>query len=76
MADNQDILPGVEAQLEQVLELLHRHELVENLLSREEGPRHELVEDLVHRQHLSALQQLLDRLHPADFAYILEALPL
>lgn len=76
MADRQEIRPGVEKQLEQVIELLHRHELVENLVHRQASPRHELVETLVHRQHLGALQQLLDRLHPADIAYVLEALPL
>jgi magnesium transporter len=76
VAERQQSRPGIEAQLEQVVELLHRHELVENLVSRQDEPRHELVEDLVHRQHLVALQQLLDRLHPADIAYILEALPL
>ncbi len=76
VADRQEARPGVEQQLEQVIELLHRHELVENLVHRQESPRHELVETLVHRQHLGALQQLLDRLHPADIAYVLEALPL
>lgn len=76
MADRQENRPGVEKQLKQVIELLHRHELVENLVHRQEGQRHELVETLVHRQHLGALQQLLDRLHPADIAYVLEALPL
>jgi magnesium transporter len=39
-------------------------------------PRHELVESLVHKQNLVELQKKLDRLHPADVAYILEALPL
>ncbi len=76
MANRQEIRPGVEKQLEQVIELLHRHELVENLVRRQDSPRHELVETLVHRQHLTELQQLLDRMHPADIAYILEALPL
>ena len=76
MADRQENRPGVEKQLEQVIELLHRHELVENLVHRQESPRQELVETLVHRQHLGALQQLLDGLHPADIAYVLEALPL
>ncbi len=45
-------------------------------MHRQEGPRHDLVETLVHRQHLNALQQLLEHLHPADIADILEALPL
>lgn len=75
MAEKQDLRPSVAAQLEQVLELLHRHELVENLVHHQDGPRQELVETLVHRQHLTELQQLLDRIHSADVAYILEALP-
>jgi magnesium transporter len=76
VANKQEKRPGTETQLEQVVELLHRHELVENLVHRQESARQDLVETLVHRQHLNELQQLLDRLHPADIAYILEALPL
>lgn len=76
MANKQEKRPGTETQLEQVVELLHRHELVENLVHRQASARQDLVETLVHRQHLNELQQLLDRLHPADIAYILEALPL
>jgi magnesium transporter len=34
------------------------------------------VESLVHKQNLAELQKKLDKLHPADVAYILEALPL
>jgi magnesium transporter len=76
VADKQEKRTDNETQLDQVVGLLHRHELVENLVRRQEGTRHDLVETLVHRQHLTELQQLLDRLHPADIAYILEALPL
>jgi len=76
MTDAKNNRTSTQDQLAQVLELLHRHELVENLVHRQEGPRHELVETLVHRQHLNALQQLLEHLHPADIADILEALPL
>ena len=76
MAENLKTRPGVQAHLEQVLELLHRYELVENLVHRQDAPRQELVETLVHKLHLVELQKLLDRLHPADVAYILEALPL
>ncbi len=75
VAEKQENRPSVAAQLEQVLELLHRHELVENLVQRQDSPRHELVETLVHRQHLAELQQLLEGMHSADIAYILEALP-
>ena len=76
MAEARDIHTSVQHSLEQVTALLHKHELVEGLAQREEGPRRELVESLVHKLHLVELQKLLDGLHPADVAYILEALPL
>ena len=66
----------VQQHLREVQELLARHRLVENLVHRQEMPRHDLVETLVHRQHVAGLQHLLDNLHPADIAFILEALPL
>ena len=66
----------VQQHLREVQELLARHKVVEDLVHRQDMPRHELVEGLVHKQHLAELQQHLDRLHPADIAYILEALPL
>jgi magnesium transporter len=37
---------------------------------------HELLEKLVHKQHLAELRTRLERLHAADIAYVLEALPL
>ncbi len=40
----------------------------------EGSERHRLVETLTHRQHEAELERELDRLHPADVAYILEAL--
>ena len=62
--------------LEQVTELLRRHKLSAELAHENERPPRERVEALVHRKDLQALQRELDRLHPADVAYILEALPL
>ena len=62
--------------LHEVQELLHRHALVEGLVERQQMPRHALVEQLVHKQHLAELRAKLENLHPADIAYILEALPL
>lgn len=69
-------IEDLKANLRDVRELLHRHALVENLVGRQEMPRRALVEQLVHKQHLAELRAKLDRLHPADIAYILEALPL
>ena len=66
----------VEDSLEQVLALIARHKLVESLVHKQDMPRHKLVESLVHKQNLAELTKKLDDLHPADVAYILEALPL
>src|SRR5579859_237224 len=66
----------VQETLEQVRELLHKHQLVESLVHNQDMRKHELVESLVHKQNLAELQSKLDKLHPADVAYILEALPL
>jgi magnesium transporter len=76
MAETDEIRPSVHDRLLRVTELLHKHEIVENLVHGQEGPRQELVENLVHKLHLVELQKQLDALHPADVAYILEALPL
>ena len=62
--------------LRRLTHLLHKHKLVEGLVHTQQMPRQELVEALVHKQNLAELQNLLDRLHPADVAYILEAMPL
>ncbi|MDR8015893.1 magnesium transporter [Ectopseudomonas guguanensis] len=67
---------SLQDRLAQVIELLHRHKLVEGLTHRQEGQHQDLVESLVHRQNLAELQRKLDDLHPADIAHILEALPL
>ncbi|MFV0456096.1 MAG: magnesium transporter [Pseudomonas sp.] len=67
---------SLQDRLAQVVELLHRHRLVEDLAHRQEGQHQERVENLVHRQNLVELQRKLEVLHPADVAHILEALPL
>jgi magnesium transporter len=71
---------GAARALAQVQELLRKHSLVEELTHQQQADlpdeRRELVEELVHRQSLNELRARLDGLHPADVAYILEALPL
>jgi magnesium transporter len=62
--------------LREVRELLAKQQLVENLTRRQQAPHQDLVENITHRQNLARLQRKLDRLHPADIAHILEALPL
>ena len=70
---------NVQDHLKQVESLLHKHALVEEVVHKQEIPRkdrHALVDTLLHKQHLAELQRKLDGLHPADIAYILEALPI
>ena len=66
--------------LAQVQEMLRRHQVVAEIAHwqryGESEDRHQLVERLVRRQSLNELRLRLERLHPADIAYILEALPI
>jgi magnesium transporter len=62
--------------LHAVQEILHRMQVVESLVHRQDMPRHALVESLVHKQNLAELGNKLDAMHPADVAFVLESLPL
>lgn len=62
--------------LQRVIYLLSKHRLVEGFVEMQEISHQELDNSQVHKQNLSELQSLLDKIHPADIAYILEALPL
>jgi magnesium transporter len=59
----------------EIEELLRRARLVETVVHNQVMDKHELVENLVYRQNTAKLAARLDELHPADVAYILEALP-
>lgn len=61
--------------LRAVTELLDKQEVLDALAHRQEGPKRELLEELQHRQSLAALRHRVRDLHPADLAYIVEALP-
>ena len=61
--------------LAEIQELLRRSRLVETVVHNQVMDKHELVENLVYRQNAAKLAARLDELHPADVAYILEALP-
>jgi magnesium transporter len=76
MSDYQEPKESLSETLQQVINLLEKHKLVESIVHRQDMNKHELVENLVHRQNTLELQKKLDQLHPADVAYVLEALPL
>lgn len=84
--DRQETRASVQDELAEVTTLLRRHRLVEGLVydqgegseagaDSQPSPQRELTESAVYTQSKAALQRTLDRLHPADIAYILEALP-
>ncbi len=81
MADNQESKESLSENLQQIITLLNKQRLVEDLvfrqdISRPDSAKNTLVESLVHKQNLVQLQHKLDALHPADVADILAALPL
>jgi magnesium transporter len=78
MADTEELLhqEDVQQRLREVQDLLSRHRLVENLVHRQEMSKHDIVENLVHKQHTVELSRKLADMHPADVAFVLEALPL
>lgn len=75
-ANNVRETKNLQENLQRLIHLLHKQKLVAGLVHTQQMPRQELVEALVHKQNLAELQNLLDKLHPADVAHILEAMPL
>ena len=61
--------------IEQIDELLESSEFSENSLNDPSDEKHALIKNLVSKKNISSLENLLDDLHPADIADILESLP-
>ena len=61
--------------IEQIDELLESSEFSENLNDNSVDEKHALIKNLVSKKNISSLESLLDDLHPADIADILESLP-
>jgi len=66
---------NVQDHLQQVQHLLEMQALLEES-QQQEMPQRELVDNIMPQQYLSVLREKLSSLHPADVAYILEALPI
>ncbi len=69
-------LEDLQQDLEAVRELLRRQRLVEDPLDRPPAQDRDRAGSAAHKAHLAELRGRLDEIHPADIAYILEALPL
>lgn len=68
---------NVQEHLQQVQRLLEKYALTEITTSQElpHTERYNLADRLIHKRQLSELRKKLGDLHPANIAYILEALP-
>jgi len=66
-----------ELALSEVQRLLRRQQVVQDLVHRQEvgDQRANVIENMLQRTHEAELQALLQGLHPADIAFILESLP-
>ena len=76
MAEVEEKLSRLQEDLHLVADLLRKQRAARPPADREEPLRHVATGDPVQRQITSALQLRLDQMHPADVAYVLEALPL
>ncbi len=66
---------SLEATLREIMQMMARQEVVTQLVAREKTNKKDLVQSLVARQHAVELETRLNRLHPADAAFVLESLP-
>ncbi len=80
VADRPEPREHVQDALAEVTRLLRKNRLVEGLIHEQFGDapkaRDELAQSAVARQNRAELERVLARLHAADIAYVLEALPL
>jgi len=60
---------------EQILNLLSKHRLLEDVVRKQDMQHHELVETLVRKQNLAQLQSLLRHLGDVEISEILTGLP-
>ena len=80
VADRPEPRERVQDALAAVTVLLRKNRLVEGLIHEQfehapDAARNELKQSAVARQNKAALERTLARLHPADIAFVLEALP-
>ena len=61
--------------IEQIDELLESSDFSDNFNDNSTDEKHTLIKNLVSKKNISSLESLLDDLHPADIADILESLP-
>jgi magnesium transporter len=75
--ESPDHSTGPQEHLEAIERLVRKYRTIEELAQRQAGgDRAALTENLQHRQNVTELSRRIERLHPADAAYVLENLPI
>lgn len=74
--NNNEESEKLQAQLQRVFSLLSKYKLLQGFVELQSEADEDLTESSIPKQNLAELEQLLDKMHPADIAHILEALPL
>lgn len=69
-----DLLIPPSSHREAILNLLQKHQLVEDVVRKQEIPHRDLVETLVRKQNLAKLKQALNEADPVELGQILESL--
>ena len=67
---------NVDAKLDDIQHFLVKHQLVGGAIQKRAIQRQGLAENMAHLQNLHQLEDKLNQLHPADYAMLLEQLPL
>ncbi len=65
----------LQATAAEIASLFDRQEMIQDLSKRQTSPKQEILDTLLKRQQDAELIRKLNRLHPADIAYVLESLP-
>jgi len=66
----------LQTQLQRVIALLSKYKLLQGFVNLQDEVDETLADSSIQKESLDELKQLIDKLHPADIAHILEALPL
>ncbi|PTN11555.1 magnesium transporter [Nitrosomonas aestuarii] len=74
--NNKEVNEKLRTQLQRVITLLNKYKLLEGFVNLQDEMNKALAESSVQKENLDELRVLLDNLHPADIADLLEALPL
>lgn len=70
----QDPISNYPTSQQAVLDMLHKHKLIAEMVHKQDTPHHDLVEALVYKENMVQLRQILNHLPAAEISQVLESL--